>query len=63
MGYHPRLGHLEVCRIILERCEDKNPADEDGETPLHRAAEWGRLEVCRLILERCEDPNPADETG
>ena len=51
-------GHLEVCRLILDRCEDQNPAGACGWTPLHYAAEKGHQEVCHLILEKCEDKHP-----
>ena len=52
-----------MCHLILDRCEDKNPADQEGVTPLHEAADGGHQEVCHLILERCEDKNPADVGG
>ena len=53
-------GHLELCRLIIENLQDKNPADEYGETPLHKAAEKGYLELCRLIMENVENKNPED---
>ena len=28
---------------------DKNPENEDGDTPLHEAAKNGSLEICKLI--------------
>ena len=53
-------GHLEVCSLLLERCEDPNSSDVRGWTPLHEAAQE---EVCRLILERCEEKNPLNVSG
>ena len=37
--------------------DDKNPADNRGVTPLHKAAESGHLEICRLITEHVPDKN------
>ena len=28
-------GHIKVFQLIIERVEDKNPADDNGWTPLH----------------------------
>ena len=44
------LGLLEICEMIMENMDEKNPKDHWGYTPLHRAAENGRLEVCKLIV-------------
>ena len=42
---------------------DKNPANEDGITPLHNAARAGHLEICKLILQNVDMKNPPDSTG
>ena len=44
-------GLLEICEMIMENMDEKNPKDDWGVTPLHRAAENGKLEVCKLIVE------------
>jgi ankyrin repeat protein len=41
----------------------KNPAANDGGTPLHLAAEKGHLETVKLLLEHAKDKNPADNIG
>ena len=33
-----RYGHTEVVKFILSKVIDKNPENEDGDTPLHEAA-------------------------
>jgi len=48
-------GHLEVCRLIIENVQDKNPADEHKKTPLHFAVEEGHEKICRLIIENCQN--------
>ena len=39
-------GFLEICEMIMENMDEKNPKGDWGVTPLHRAAENGKLEVC-----------------
>ena len=44
----------------------KNPAKDDGATPLHLAAlndRKGHFEICKLIVENVEDKNPAAKDG
>ena len=41
-----------------------NPANENGETPLHLAAKNGHLEICELILDGLgKTKNPVDKKG
>ena len=58
-------GHLEVCRLIMEACQDKNPGEGwgSGWTPLHGAAENGHLEVCSLIIDAIDNKNPPALNG
>ena len=49
-------GFLEICEMIMENMDEKNPKGDWGVTPLHQAAENGKLEgaqleVCKLIVE------------
>ena len=55
---------MEICSVIIEKTEDKNPADhKDGSTPLHHAAENGHLAICSLIIGNIEDKNPAENNN
>ena len=54
---------MDVFRLIFEKAEDKNPAEENGLTPLHIAADRNLLEICRLIMEKAGNKNPANERG
>ena len=38
-------------KVALQRGDDVNERNEDGETPLHQAARRGNLEVARLLVE------------
>ena len=51
-------GFLEICEMIMENMEEKNPKNNSWVTPLHEAATKGHLEVCKLILENVPEKNP-----
>ena len=36
-------GRLDVCKLIIENIVDKNPPNNDGLTPLHRASTKGSV--------------------
>ena len=50
-------GHLEVCKLIFQNLQDKNPTTIEG-TPLHLAAQEGHLEVCKLFMDNIKDSSP-----
>jgi hypothetical protein len=52
---------LEIVKLILELANDKNPANNNGVTPLHRAVQNGHLDIVKLILRYANDKNPADK--
>ena len=59
-------GHSEICKFIIERVEDKNPADIVGDTPLHFAAASGHLGLCKFILKNInslDEKNPRGRKG
>jgi ankyrin repeat protein len=41
--------------LILENVKNKNPGDNDGDTPLLQAAECGHLEICKSIIESVQN--------
>ena len=53
----------EGSHLIIQHGQNKNPADDHNNTPLHWAANEGHLEVCRLIIANVQDKNPADHWG
>ena len=55
--------HLEMCRLIVEKVEDKNPQDINGVTPYHIAAAVNDVELCKILMEHLMDKNPKDHYG
>ena len=57
-------GNLELCRIIINNVNDKNPADNEGHKSLHQAVyNTSQLQICQLIIKNISDKNPANEDG
>ena len=54
----------ELFKEIALKFKKINPANNNGETPLHSAAKSGHLDICKFILENIqEDKNPEDNVG
>ena len=47
-----------MVEFILANVVDKNPKNENGDTPLHQAAKNGFLEICKLICQHAKDTYP-----
>ena len=43
------MGRLEMCKLILENVNDKNPVDNNGKTPKDIAKEYNELEIVKLF--------------
>ena len=56
-------NHLNLCKVIIEKIEDKNPGCNDGITPLHQAAIMGHLKLCKLIMTKLPNKNPGNNKG
>ena len=54
---------MNVCRLIMDHLDDKNPQHNNGMTPLHSAAHNGHLDVCKLIMKNILNKNPPDGCG
>ena len=52
------IGHLPICKLIIEFALDKNPRCRANVTPLHIAAANGHFEIYKLIMDKVEDKNP-----
>jgi ankyrin repeat protein len=56
-------GHLEVCKLLIGKLENKNPSNVLGWTPLHAAAKNGHGEICKLIASNIVNKNPVSNDG
>ena len=55
---------LELFKEIAFKFKNINPANNNGETPLHSAVKCGHLDICKFILEnKPENKNPEDTVG
>ena len=54
---------MDVCRVIIGKIVDKNPANNIGSTPLHYAANNGYLDICRLIINNVDNMLPYNNAG
>ena len=51
--------HEEICKVLIDNSEEKNPSDVNGMTAFHFAAERGLKDVCKLIIDNIDNKNPA----
>ena len=56
-------GHFNICKLIIENVQNKNPANSIGHTPLHEAAYFGRFDICKLIIDNVDNKHPIDNLG
>ena len=56
-------GNLVVYQSIVENVTEKNPSDNNGTTPFHRAARFGHLDLCKVIIGYLQNKNPGDVYG
>ena len=56
-------GHLECAKALLGAGADINKQNNDGVTPLMRAANWGHIEVVRELLKRGAKKDLKDKDG
>merc|ERR1711974_499903 len=56
-------GYVEICQLILDNVEEKNPLGIHNNTPLHYAASGGHYDVYKLIMDQVQNKNPARTKG
>ena len=55
-------GQIKVFQTMLEKAVDKNPKDDNWDTPLHFAAKGGHYTICKLIIDAgIRDKNPSNK--
>jgi len=57
-------GQTKVFQTMLEKADDKNPKDNNWDTPLHFAADGGHYTICKLIIDAgITDKNPSNTSN
>jgi ankyrin repeat protein len=56
-------GHLDICRMLLERNADVHVHDGNGDTPLHLAASSRHLEIACILLKYNAEVNSRNKDG
>ena len=56
-------GHCSVVQMLLEHGADVNTADDEGQTPLHSAADKLHVHVVRALLCAKADVSITDKSG
>ena len=51
MFYEKSTDHLGICKYLIEKMGNKNPADNNGWTPLHLAAFNGNVEITKQLID------------
>ena len=51
-------GTINMFQLIIDKVDNKNPADLFGKTTLHTTAARGFVDMSRLILNNVADKNP-----
>jgi ankyrin repeat protein len=59
----PKLGGLEVARLLIAAGAAINRRCEHGRTALHMAAAWGHLDVVQLLIAHGADHELRDDEG
>ena len=56
-------GHLDICRLLIDKGAQVEAKDRNGWTPLHWAAHQGHVETVRLLCDRGADVEVRDYRG
>jgi ankyrin repeat protein len=59
----PEPPWVSTVRVLLDSGADLEARDEEGETPLIRAASYGQTDIFRLLLQRGANLNARDKNG
>ena len=56
-------GHVDICRLLLDKEAQLEEKSIVGNTPLHLAASQGRVEIVRLLCDRGADVEACNNHG
>ena len=57
------IGHLDICRLLIDKGAQLEAKDNFGRIPLHWAAGQGHVEIVRLLCDRGADVEARDIDG
>jgi len=55
-------GHIDICRLLIDKGAQLEAKGSGGRTPLHWAAEQGHIEIVRLLCDRGADVEARSNT-
>ena len=58
-----RNGHLDICRLLIDKGAQVDAKSIVGRTPLHFAADEGHIEIVRLFCDRGADVEARSDGG
>ena len=58
-----QFGSFQLCKHVIEKSDEKNPAGFLGTTPLHTASMIGSVDIFRIIFEEISEKNPVSNIG
>jgi ankyrin repeat protein len=56
-------GHLDICRLLIDKGAQVNAKDSRGYTPLHGAAFQGHIKIVCLLCDRGADIEARNQDG
>ena len=57
------MGQFKIFKLIMESIDEKSPVDDEGDTPLHYAADAGHFDMCEYIINRVTNKSPLNNIG
>jgi ankyrin repeat protein len=57
------LGKVDIAQQLMDGGADVNVKNENGYSPLHKAAFWGRPGIAKLLIEHGADINAENNAG
>jgi len=56
-------GHLDICRLLIDKGAQMEAKGRSGDSPLHYAAWEGSIDVVRVLCDRGADIEASNQDG